>query len=1133
MPRLSSPIEQLKNHYTVVVVGSGYGGGIAASRLARAGQQVCVLERGRERQPGEYPDTLAEMAREGQIDTPQAHIGSRTGLYDFRVNDDINVFLGCGLGGGSLVNANVSLPPERRVLEDVRWPEALRADIDTTLADGFRRAANMLKPIPYPSDSPTLPKLEALERSSAEFGGHFSRPPINVTFKDGINHVGVQQHACVLCGDCVSGCNHGAKNTILMNYLPDARNHGAEIYCEVAVRRLERADHGWRVHYQLVESGREAFDAPTLALTADLVVLAAGTLGSTEILLRSKAAGLAASDQTGFRFTGNGDALGFSYNTDAPVGSVGFGDREVEGRAPVGPCITGLIDLRNQDNLDDGMVIEEGATPGGMGGLLPTGLGTAAGLVGQDPLAGGAPAPDTVAAQRVLESVLHGPYRGAVHNTQTYLVMAHDDGAGKMTLEDDRVRITWPGVGEQPVFGKINDRLRAATRPLGGVYLKNPMWNRLTDHQLTTVHPLGGCVMAEQAQDGVVNHKGQVFANTTGSDVYDDLYVADGAVIPRPLGVNPLLTISALAERCCTLIAQDRGWTLTDTLPSAPRHQAPAPTGPGIRFTETMRGHWSTAVTDDAEAAAARGKRDGSTFEFTLTVISRDLKAMVEDPRHTARMVGTVLAPELSASPLTVGGATFNLMVVDPDEIQTRKMVYRMTLSSAEGQTFFLTGFKRIQNTLGPDIWEDTTTLFITVHDGDSDAAPVLGRGVLHIEPADFLRQMTTMEVTNAETIQERLEGLARFGRLFAGGLQDVYGGVFARTSELVPDAPARRRRALRLSPPEVHHVMTADRVTVRLTRYNGGGKGPVLLSPGFGTSVAAFTIDTVDTNLPEFLFAHGYDVWLLDYRASPALESASQSFDIDLVATRDYPAAIGKVREITRKPSVQVVAHCVGSMAFLMSLAAGVTGVRSAVCSSLAFFPLSPTSNQIKAGLNLGSLMAALGVATISTDFDGTNRLDRMVDAVLKLGPTAERCDSAVCRRILLIYGEVYKHDQLNAATHRAIHEMFGVASVTAFRHLLLMVRERQIVDKDGRDVYLNHLDRMAFPMTFLHGAENRLFFPEGTLKTVEALRAANGADLYKHVMIPNYAHMDLFIGRNAARDVYPTILAELDAHN
>src|SRR5271166_4074090 len=118
MNRLSSPVENLKEHYTVVVVGSGYGGGIAASRLARAGQQVCVLERGREFQPGEYPDTLPEVLSQAQIDTPLGHTGSSTGLYDFRANDDINVFMGCGLGGTSLVNANVSLSADPRVFQD-------------------------------------------------------------------------------------------------------------------------------------------------------------------------------------------------------------------------------------------------------------------------------------------------------------------------------------------------------------------------------------------------------------------------------------------------------------------------------------------------------------------------------------------------------------------------------------------------------------------------------------------------------------------------------------------------------------------------------------------------------------------------------------------------------------------------------------------------------------------------------------------------------------------------------------------------------------------------------------------------------------------------------------------------------
>ena len=217
MARLSSSIGNIQDHYTVVVVGSGYGGSIAASRMARAGQQVCVLERGKEFQPGEYPNNLKSALSELQADLPDRHRGSPTGLYDLRLNKDINVFLGCGLGGTSLVNANVSLRAEPRIFDDHKWPPELRDDSKGRLEDGYRRAEEMLKPTPYPTDFPTLPKLRALERSATHLNERFYRPPINVTFKDGPNHVGVQQQAYKLCGDCISGCNYGAKNRGYVN----------------------------------------------------------------------------------------------------------------------------------------------------------------------------------------------------------------------------------------------------------------------------------------------------------------------------------------------------------------------------------------------------------------------------------------------------------------------------------------------------------------------------------------------------------------------------------------------------------------------------------------------------------------------------------------------------------------------------------------------------------------------------------------------------------------------------------------------------------------------------------------------------------------------------------------------------
>ena len=109
----------------------------------------------------------------------------------------------------------------------------------------------------------------------------------------------------------------------------------------------------------------------------------------------------------------------------------------------------------------------------------------------------------------------------------------------------------------------------------------------------------------------------------------------------------------------------------------------------------------------------------------------------------------------------------------------------------------------------------------------------------------------------------------------------------------------------------------------------------------------------------------------------------------------------------------------------------------------------------------------------------------------------------------------------------------MFGVANLTTFNHISLMVRKGQIVDHDGEDTYLTHLDRLAIPVTLVTGAENNLFLPEGTAQTLQTLSKANDATLYQRVVFPNYAHMDLYIGRDSARDVYPTIVSELDRFN
>lgn len=764
--QLSSPIEKMLAHYSVVVVGSGYGGGVAASRMARAGQTVCLLERGREIRPGDYPRTLTEAAGEMQADSPDGHIGSHTGLFNFHINKDISALVGCGLGGTSLINANVSIKPEARVLADARWPEPLRTD--GLLEQGYEHAFEMLRPTPYPEDFPPLAKLDALEKSARAMGEKFYRLPINVTFKDGVNHVGVMQNACTLCGDCVSGCNYGAKNTTLMNYLPDAWNHGAQIFTEVCVERLERHDGKWLVYYRRLDSGMERFESPLMFVSADIVVLAAGTLGSTEILLRSQQAGLKMSALTGHRFSGNGDILGFAYNGSNAIHGIGFGPKQPGELPPVGPCITGVIDMRERPVLTDGMVIEEGVAPGALGPILPASL---AAVCATEPENYNLEDPNLLAKrEREVESLAGGSHCGAVNNTQTYLIMSHDDSNGVMRLENDRLRIDWPGVGEQKDFLSGNANLKRAAEANGSTFLRNPMWRQIAGDSVVTVHALGGAVMADSAQEGVVNHKNQVFSSESGTAVYDNLYVCDGSVIPAAVGVNPLFTISAVSERAMALAARDRGWEISYALPSKPREREAAATA-GIEFTETMKGAFAPGVIDDFQ----RGCDCGLPFEFILNIRSEDVAEMLRDPGHRATISGVVHAAALSAAPLSVEDGQFQLFCVDEQDPGARRMWYRMRLYTAEGRKYYFSGYKLVRNHPGASIWSDTSTLYITVHDGPEESAAPLGKGILHIKPRDFAVQMTTMKVIRAAGEMERLKYLAEFGKFFSGQLFDVY----------------------------------------------------------------------------------------------------------------------------------------------------------------------------------------------------------------------------------------------------------------------------------------------------------------------------------------------------------------------
>lgn len=1123
---LAKPHHEIKAEYEVVVVGSGYGGAIAASRFARAGKSVCVMERGKEFEAGDFPDTELEAAGELQIDLADKTVGDMTGLYQLHSDDEINVLHGCGLGGTSLINANVSLKPEPSVFASKGWPEEIGSDLATSLEDGYRRATEMLRPT---TSFPDYTKLKFLQKSAQELGKPFIRTPINVNFEDfaGGNHVGVPQAPCVECGDCVSGCNHTAKNTTAMNYLPDARNHGAHIFCEVLIRRVEKNGDRWRVFYKTSGADRKKFDAPDQVVVADVVVLGAGCLGTTEILLRSMEAGLVCSDKVGHGFSGNGDAVGFNYNADERVHGIGFGHRDPEDEEPVGPCITGALDAR----AEDGVLVEEGVVPGAIAHVLPLGLAQAAGLMGEDTDEGFVDKLKEMG--RETASIVRGPYHGAIQNTQIYLAMAHDDADGRLRLQKDRLRIAWPGVGKKPVFEKINAVLRKLTSATGGTFVKNPIWSKAFKNALITVHPLGGCIMGTDASTGVVNHKGQVFSGTEGTDVYKGLCITDGSVIPTSLGVNPLLTISALAERSCALIAAERGWTINYDLPSTPPAEEPIAENAGVVFTETMGGFLSTNEMNDYQKGFDRGKEEDSPCRFVLTIRTEDVNAMIEDPDHLAHMIGTVEAPALCPTPLTATEGTFKLFRKSDDQIETKEMIYRMKLAGEGGRRYFFVGFKTIRSKNGLDLWADTTTLYITIHKGDDDGGAVVAKGTLHINPRDFAKQMTTMKAVHPPNRFAGTAAIARFGAFFAGELWGTYGGIFV-PSRVFADVPVRKRRPLRAPAPEVHQCQTDDGVVIRLTRYNGGNKGPVVLAPGFSNSASVFMLDTTETSFGEYLVAHGYDVWLFDRRSSPSLPGAATKYSFDDIAKYDWPTAIDTVLGLTGSDSAQVVAHCMGSMTFLMARMLGMTGIRSAVCSQVTTHFYTSWDNELKAASRSADLFETLGINTVTTDV-GPNWGDAILDGLLRLYPRApeERCDNPVCRRIFGIFGPVYHHANLNRATHRAVGEVFGIASTHILRHMTRIFRKGYVVDFKGNDIYMPNLNKLDFPIHFIAGLKNQIAKPRSSKRLLDLLHEQFGRELHTRRTFEKYAHMDCFIGTHAAEDIFPNVLKHLDLHS
>ncbi len=346
-------------------------------------------------------------------------------------------------------------------------------------------------------DWPKLPKLDLLEKQAGllNMGDKFYRPKQTTRFRNGPNSCGVEMSASAMTGQDCTGLNDGSKTTTLVTYLADAWNWGAEMFCECEVRYIEKVTDrrgGYRIYFAWHGCNRGHFKANLhgdlmWVYAREAVFFGAGAIGTTEILLRSKAMGLGLSDCVGQNMSGNGDILAFGYNTDHFTNSMGRAYPSPY--QPIGPCITGIIDNREgHDNPLDGYVIEEGAIPHALSYFFQAML---------DLLPGSKPPINTTVAERTQASLarwgsrLLGPYfrKGAVEKTQVYLIMSHDSNQAILSLENDKPVLEFLGVGRSDHVKYLNGILAKATELVGGTLVNNPFFALMG--QEVTVHPIG------------------------------------------------------------------------------------------------------------------------------------------------------------------------------------------------------------------------------------------------------------------------------------------------------------------------------------------------------------------------------------------------------------------------------------------------------------------------------------------------------------------------------------------------------------------------------------------------------------------------------------------------------------------
>jgi len=540
--------------FDAVIVGSGFGGSVMAYRLAKAGLDVCLLERGKLWPPGSFPRSPLALKR--AVWDPKRGLHGFFNLWQFR---ELGALVSAGVGGGSLIYANVFIEKDERWFAD-GGPDGVRPwPIDyADLVQHYKAVRRMINPARYPlAYRDTTPKTVAFREAAEAEGLHPFYPKLAITFSRGHEPLGVRikedrpnihgvpRYTCRLVGECDAGCNYGSKNSLDFTYLTEAGYLGASIDARNEVKsfapptakgglfRIEAID------YRPLDDGGEPVRR---VIFARRLILSAGSLGTTYLLLANRSAFPRLSRQLGTRFSGNGDLITFASHCTRIVNGEPV-LREIQ--PTVGPVIT--MAARIPDTADGGsgpgFYLEDGGYPAFVAWIqefidLPRLLWADGRAIAKalwrivtrnperdlgDEIAG-------IAGDRELAA-----------GTLPLLGMGREIPQGTMRLDDGgKLDVEWSFKLAEPYYDRMREVMKGVAHAMGGKFHDDILWRM---NQVITAHPLGGCPMGRSAEEGVVDSRtGQVYG-------YPGLHVADGSVMPGPVGTNPSLTIAAVADR--------------------------------------------------------------------------------------------------------------------------------------------------------------------------------------------------------------------------------------------------------------------------------------------------------------------------------------------------------------------------------------------------------------------------------------------------------------------------------------------------------------------------------------------------------------------------------------------------------